>query len=308
MIVYRRAEVAELNQVARSLLDQQGKLGHRRLQLDNGLELAAGDRILCTRNDRTLALANGSRGTVVNVEPARREILVDLDGGRRLTLPRRYLGAGNITHAYALTGHKVQGLTVERAFVLADDHRALKEWGYVALSRAREQTRLYTVEHELDPNASPHRPAPHGPLDRLAQALARPAAQGLALDTPTTRSGSPIFSDRTRLARQSRQLANRQRMLDKERAEAAAEMHRARRELERLGPLRRARRGRALRDRIDHGSETLARLDRELEHLETTLRSTRRRAFELTRSMPRPQRDLTRGRSVERGFGHGLEL
>jgi ATP-dependent exoDNAse (exonuclease V) alpha subunit len=305
MIAYRRADVAELNAVARSLLDEHGKLGPRRFALDSGLELAAGDRILCTRNERSLALANGSRGTVVEVEPARREVIVELDGGGRRALPRRYLEAGHVAHAYALTGHKVQGLTLERAFVLADDRRALKEWGYVALSRAREQTRLYTVEHELDPDAPPHRPDPDRPVDRLAQALARTAAQGLALDSAKTRSGSPTSSERTRLARQSRQLADRQRALENERADTARQTHQARRELERMGPLRRARSGRVLRDRIEQDRETVARLDRELEQLDTKLRATRKRAFELARNQCL-KRALTRGRSIERG--RGLEL
>jgi conjugative relaxase-like TrwC/TraI family protein len=308
MIAYRRAEVAELNQVARSLLDQQGKLGHRRLQIGDGLELAAGDRILCTRNDRGLGLANGSRGTVVDVEPARREVIVELDGGGRRALPRHYLDAGHVGHAYALTGHKVQGLTVEQAFVLADDRRALKEWGYVALSRAREHTRIYTVEHELEPDAPPHRLEPDAPVDRLAQALARPAAQGLALDTATTRRGSPTPSEQTRLARQTRQLTELQQALEERRAEAAREMHRARRELEAMGPLRRARRGTALRERIEHGSETVAQLDRELEQLEANLCATRRRAFERERTQRGRERDVTRGRSIERGLGRGLEL
>jgi hypothetical protein len=302
MIAYRRADVADLNAVARSVLDEQGRLGPRRLRLDNGLELAPGDRILCTRNDRTLALANGSRGTIADIDPTGREIVVDLDDGRRLTLPHHYL-ARHVGHAYALTGHKVQGLTVERAFVLADDRRALKEWGYVALSRAREHTHLYTVEHELDPDASPYRPAPHGPVDRLAQALARPSAQGLALDTATTRSGSPICSERTRLARQSRQLADRQQTLENQRAQTARQTHQARRELEQMGPLQRARRGRALRDRIEQGNQTVAGLDRELEQLDTQLRATRTRAYQLARTQRRRQREVPRGRSIERGRG-----
>ena len=69
MIAYRRADVAELNAVARTLLDRDGRLGHDRLRLDNGIELAAGDRVLCTRNDRRLAVTNGSRGTVQRRRP-----------------------------------------------------------------------------------------------------------------------------------------------------------------------------------------------------------------------------------------------
>ncbi len=145
MIAYRRADVAELNTVARTLLDREDRLGRDRLRLDNGTELAVGDRILCTRNDRRLEIVNGNRGTVTAVDHEQRAVEVELDDRRRLTLPARYLDAGHVAHAYALTGHKTQGLTVERAFVLADDRRALREWGYVALSRAREQTRLYTT-------------------------------------------------------------------------------------------------------------------------------------------------------------------
>src|SRR5205814_8329663 len=116
---------------------------------------------------------------------------VGIDDGRRLVLPASYLDAGHVSHAYALTGHKTQGLTVEHAFVLADDQRALKEWGYVAVTRAREETRLYTIASHLEPDAPPHRAEPDGPVDRLAEALAHPAAQMLALDTPVAGRDSP---------------------------------------------------------------------------------------------------------------------
>jgi len=142
MIAYRRADVAELNTVARTILDREGQLGRDRLRLNSGIELAVGDRVLCTRNDRRLEVANGNSGTISAVDREQQAIQVELDDHRRLTLPARYLQAGHVAHAYALTGHKTQGLTLERSFVLADDRRALKEWGYVALSRARKQTRL----------------------------------------------------------------------------------------------------------------------------------------------------------------------
>ena len=48
----------------------------------------------------------------------------------------------HLEHGYALTGHAAQGATVERAFVLVEDRGALQEWGYVACSRARRETRL----------------------------------------------------------------------------------------------------------------------------------------------------------------------
>ncbi len=312
MIAYRRADVAELNAVARTLLDREGRLGSQRLRLDNGTELAASDRVLCTRNDRRLAIANGNRGTIAQLERRRRSIVVELDDSRRVTLPARYLDAGHVAHAYALTGHKTQGLTVERAFVLADDQRALKEWGYVALTRAREQTRLYTVESELEPDAPPHRPEPVGPVDRLAEALTRPAAETLALDA--MRGDSPRLRDRTRLALDSRRLRERQHALEKERFEASSELCQTGRTLENMSPLGRARHGRTLRAQIEARGRDVARIDRALEQLERQLRATRERALALASSERRPERGISReraiGRSLERGrsLDRGLEL
>jgi conjugative relaxase-like TrwC/TraI family protein len=300
MIAYRRADVAELNAVARTLLDRAGRLGRERLRLDNGTELAAGDRVLCTRNDRCLDIANGSRGTIAQVDRVRLAIVVDLDDRRRLTLPARYLEAGNVTHAYALTGHKMQGLTIEQAFVLADDRRALKEWGYVALTRAREKTRLYTIKSELEPDAPPQRPEPAGPLDRLADALNRPAAETLALDS-TARSA------RDRLAPRMRALTERQRRLEKERAQTARQLHQTKRQLADLGVLGRARQGRRLREQITERREQLAAVENELARLELERREFGARFRELQRvERPRRGRELARQRSRERGLELGL--
>jgi len=305
IIAYRRADVSEFNVVARTLLDQEGRLGRERLQLENGPELAVGDRILCTRNDRRLQIANGSRGTVTAIDPKERAVVVDLDDNRRVVLPARYLHAAHVAHAYALTGHKTQGLTVEKAFVLADDQRALKEWGYVALSRARDQSRLYTIKNQLEPDASPHRIEPAGPVDRLAEALSRPAAETLALDASL--GGRPV-SERARLAHQNRQLDDRCQALDNERLERMRQLNQTRRILDDLGPFGRARHGRTLREQIEERKRDIARLDRELEQLERRLRATRERALELLRSEPQPERGLNRDRGLDRGLGRGRSL
>jgi conjugative relaxase-like TrwC/TraI family protein len=300
MIAYRRADVAELNTVARTLLNEEGKLGREHLRLDSGLELAVGDRILCTRNDRQLQIANGNRGTIAAIDRTERAVLVDLDDRRRVTLPARYLDAGHVAHGYALTGHKTQGLTVERAFVLADDQRALKEWGYVALSRARSETRLYAIENQLEPDASPHRIEPDGPVDRLAEALSRPAAETLALHA--ARRGRPL-PEHVRLTNEHRQLLDRRVRLDKERWNAARELHQTERQLDELGTLGRARHSRALRKQIEEQRRTVKRLDRERERLEEQQRLNRTRMRELVPREPRPERGLGR----ERGIGRGLE-
>src|SRR5262249_42617961 len=135
MIAYRRRDVTELNAAARTLLDREGRLGRERLTLEDGREPAVGDRVLCTRDTSRPEIANRTRGTLTNIALRARTIELELDDHRPLELPRAYLAAAHLTHAYALTGHKTQGLTLEQAFVLAEARGQLKEWGYVALSR-----------------------------------------------------------------------------------------------------------------------------------------------------------------------------
>ena len=98
----------------------------------DGLGFAAGDKVICLRNDRRLDVLNGTIGTV---ERRRGNGLVveTADGPR--ALPADYLEAGHLGHAYAMTVHKSQGMTVERAFVLSSESLS-QESGYVAMSRA----------------------------------------------------------------------------------------------------------------------------------------------------------------------------
>ena len=79
-----------------------------------------------------------------------------------------------------MTGHSSQSLTVERAFVLGPGHGEQREWGYVALSRARRATRIYVTEAALE--IEEYAPDPNRPdgLNRLTRALTVPAARPLA--------------------------------------------------------------------------------------------------------------------------------
>jgi ATP-dependent exoDNAse (exonuclease V) alpha subunit len=309
MIAYRRADVAELNTVARALLDQQRRLGPDRMRSQGGVELAVGERILCTRNDRRLEIANGSRGTITAIDRSQRAVIVDLDDHRRVTLPARYLDAGHVRYGYALTGHKTQGLTVERAFVLADDRRALKEWGYVALTRAREQTSLYTITERFDPDASPHRIEPDGPIERLADALTRPVAETLALDAL---GDGPALTDRARLTEESRLLHERRRTVEEKRRQATLRLNQARRERDTLGLLGRARRRRTLGQLLEERERDLDRLSRELKQLDAQRQKNRERMLELAPAQRRPEHGLTREPDLRQGLvrapDRGLEL
>jgi conjugative relaxase-like TrwC/TraI family protein len=301
MIAYRRADVAELNAVARTLLDREGRLGRERLRLANGIELAAGDRVVCTRNDRRLGVANGTRGTVVDVDDKRQAIVLELDHQGRVELPAAYLDAGHVSHAYALTGHKTQGLTLEQAFVLATGRGQLKEWGYVALSRSRRPARLYTTAIELEPDAPPQRPEHDGPLDRLANAFTRPAAERLGIEAASGRS------DRDRLAARMRALTDQRRRLEKQRMQTARQLHQTKAQVADLGALGRARHGRRLREQVTERREDLAILETELDRLECEQRALRARLRAMPRvERPRRGRELMRERPLQRGPELGL--
>ena len=179
MLAYRRADVRELNDAARTVLTRAGRLGPDALDA-GGREFRVGDRVLCRRNDRSLGVRNGTRATVVHLDPSALTLRTDAGPLRSLSL---HYAAAHLDHGYALTGHAAQGATVERAFVLLPDQGALCEWGYVACSRARAETHLYLAERDPLERETPLRePNPAAPAERAARALARSSAEPLALD------------------------------------------------------------------------------------------------------------------------------
>ena len=73
-------------------------------------------------------------------------------------LPAAYV-AEHVEHAYALTGHGMQGATVERAIVVATARDLTAGWSYTALSRARGTTSLLIHDEALDRDRYDSRPA-----------------------------------------------------------------------------------------------------------------------------------------------------
>lgn len=230
------------------------------------------------------------------------------DRGDQIELPSAYLEAGHVQHAYALTGHATQGLTAEQAFVLGAERGQLREWGYVALSRARDETRLYVTEPIAAAESHFHEIDDRDAFTRLAQALEESGAERLASEqqpqSPPSRSCRPALARRTREERELAAAREHLRLLasveaQTERARALAQKRFVeaterlaglgwrgrRREVERL-------RGEAARERsaLNLAEAKLAKVEKE-----------RRRALErLTRAQERalqPARE--RGRTAE---------
>ncbi len=140
ILTHTNDEVRELNDAARERMRDAGGLGgEASIKTERGERaFASGDRIMFLHNERELAVKNGTLGTVEQVTPQR--IAVRTDDGRKVAFDTK--DYAHIDHGYAATIHKAQGMTVDRAHVLAtpgmDSHGA-----YVALSRHRDSVDLH---------------------------------------------------------------------------------------------------------------------------------------------------------------------
>jgi len=152
MLGATRADTRELNRLARQALHERGELQHERVieAAQGPLVLAEGDRIVITRNTKLLGMMNGDLATVTALAERRGEVEItaQLDEGRTRTW--RVSDHPHVEHGYALTVHKAQGASVERAYVLAHESMSAREWSYVAGSRAREAVHLYAERNTAD--------------------------------------------------------------------------------------------------------------------------------------------------------------
>jgi hypothetical protein len=176
MLAVERVEVAALNDAARAALRDADALGDDIVEVA-GRGFALGERVVCLRNDRRLGILNGTTGTVLRA--VGQGLMISTDDGIRW-LPAPYLHTGHLGYGYALGVHKAQGLTVERAFVLATA-ALTREAAYVAMSRARESTELFVaVQTDLEGRHDPRAELRADPLGELKRRLATSRAKQLA--------------------------------------------------------------------------------------------------------------------------------
>ena len=167
ILAHTRDDVRMLNEMARDAVKQGGQLdGEIALETARGARLMApGERIIFLKNDRDLNVKNGTLATIERLDA--RRIEARLDDGRSVAFDLKTYA--EIDHGYATTIHKAQGITVDRAHVLAtpglDAHAT-----YVALSRHREDVQLHYGRDDFD---SP---------ERLARVLGRERAKDSTLD------------------------------------------------------------------------------------------------------------------------------
>jgi conjugative relaxase-like TrwC/TraI family protein len=144
-----------------------------------------GDEIVTTRNDRRLVtngglwVRNGDRWHVDDRRGDGALVVTHLDGWGRVVLPAAY-AAEHVALAYAVTIHKAEGLTVDRAVLLADGVTT-GEHLYVGMSRGRHDNRVCVV---TDATATGHgHQAPASPVEVLTAAMRRSSAERSAIET-----------------------------------------------------------------------------------------------------------------------------
>ncbi|MHB8659595.1 MAG: MobF family relaxase [Solirubrobacteraceae bacterium] len=176
---------SRLNDAARAYRTETDELGEERFF--GGTPVAVGDRVICRNNDARVGVDNGTRGTVRHVDGG--GLMLETDSGAVRELPGTYV-ADHVEHAYCLTGHGMQGGTVDRAFVVALPEDMTAGWSYSALSRARGVTRLLigdeasrdSARAELAPDGDRHVPVRSEVLARVARRMLLRDDQDLAVD------------------------------------------------------------------------------------------------------------------------------
>jgi conjugative relaxase-like TrwC/TraI family protein len=187
MLASRRADVADLNLRARAELDHRGLLGEAEVIVGK-MGVAAGDEVIATRNRSQHGLFNGTRATVTAVDPAEQRLTLRLKDGTELALHTEEAERARLAYGYAMTAHKGQGATVDRAFLLGTD-ALYREAAYTGMSRARHGTDLIVIEPEPPRRDVAHAPEldpQRDPLEQLIRDASRSHAQLLALEQAST--------------------------------------------------------------------------------------------------------------------------
>jgi conjugative relaxase-like TrwC/TraI family protein len=144
LLAWRRADVTDLNRLARDRWDRLGRLVGDDITID-GRPYAVGDRIVALAPNPTAGIVTSEHLSVVAMKENR--IDARTEDGRTIVLTGEHIDRQHIDHAYALTVHRAQGSTYDRAHVLAAGGG--REVAYVALSRARERTVIHATADDL---------------------------------------------------------------------------------------------------------------------------------------------------------------
>lgn len=148
-----------LNKTMQSMRLSNGEISAHKVVSEGKKVLRVGDRVIINRNNRAADYFNGDLGTMeaVRSDLGGAHVLVRLDrqvekktlwgttapASLHVRVPLKHLDLG-----YAITTHRAQGATVDRAFVMGGTSLLSRALAYVQFSRAREATFAYFSERD----------------------------------------------------------------------------------------------------------------------------------------------------------------
>ena len=180
ILAYTREDVRELNHQAREQLKAEGQLvGGQVIETTRGRrEIAAGERIMFLKNERSLGVKNGTLGTVERIGSGALQVRLDGKEDRVAVETKSYQ---DLDYGYASTVHKSQGATVDRSYVLASPYFD-RHTSYVALSRHRESATLFYGQADFAAASAGTNPDPTDAKQNLERTLSRARPKELAHD------------------------------------------------------------------------------------------------------------------------------
>ena len=187
MLAHTRADVAELNQLARGRMRDAGALGEDYvIQTERGERtFAPGDRVMFLRNERSMGVKNGTLGTLEQIDGP--TLTVRVDGADRREVRFDLKDYAQIDHGYASTIHKSQGVTVDHGHLLASEGLD-RHATYVGMSRHREMLAVHYGADDFKDR------------DQLTRTLGRERAKDTTLDYGEPRVAE-AFAERRGLIR-----------------------------------------------------------------------------------------------------------
>ena len=147
LLAWGRQDVADLNRLARARYDTLGHLPGDDLTAPGGRRYAIGDRVVALAPNPAAQLVTSQQLTITAIDHQHQTLTAATGDGRHVQLGGEAIDRAHLDHAYALTVHRSQGATYDRAHVYADGGG--RELGYVAMSRARQRTTLHVVADDL---------------------------------------------------------------------------------------------------------------------------------------------------------------
>jgi conjugative relaxase-like TrwC/TraI family protein len=178
-------ELERINSLAQERRAQAGELGAQTVELPNRpYDLSAGDEVIFTAGlgqPGQPRIENGTLGTIIETAEANR-LTVKTKGTREREVQLDTEEFNELRLSYAQHVYKAQGQTVDHAFVLTGGWQTDRERSYVALTRARERTDIYSSRDDLGEQGMDT-----GAIERLAEAMSESRAQEPSLATEPAR-------------------------------------------------------------------------------------------------------------------------